>query len=96
MNCQELSQEQITEMAIAILRATDDGNNLAPIDLKIIELAINHGLNEKGLVRFDELYRNATKPDGYTAPYLFGIEHLTIDHHGSVLWKRCRCRDLPS
>ena len=64
-----------------------NGNNLAPIDLKIIELAINHGLNEKGLVRFDELYRSATKPDGYTAPYLFGIEHLTIDHHGNVLWK---------
>jgi len=87
MNCRELSQDQISEMAIAVLRATDDGNNLAPIDLQIIELAINHGLNEKGLVRFDELYRNATKPEGYTASYLFGIEHLTVDHHRHILWK---------
>ncbi len=87
MNCQELSQDQITEMAIAVLRATDDGNGLAPVDLALVELAVNRRLNAAGLVRFDELYRNATQPDGYTAPYLFGIEHLTIDHQRHILWR---------
>ncbi len=87
MRCPELSQDRITEMAIAVLRATDDGNGLAPADLAFVELALNRGLNAAGLVRFVELHDNATKHGGYTAPWLFGIEHLTIDHHRHILWK---------
>lgn len=87
MSGSELCHDAISEMAITILRATHDGDNLAPVDLVLVELAINRQLNAVGLVRFDELYRNATKPVGYTAPFLFGIEHLTIDHHGNILWK---------
>jgi hypothetical protein len=74
-------------MAIAILRATDDGNGLAPVDLALIELAVNRRLDSSSLVRFAELHENATRPSGYTAPWLFGIEHLTIDRHRHILWK---------
>lgn len=87
MSCSELSQDQITEMAIAVLRATDDGNGLAPVDLAIVELAVNRRLDSSGLIRFAELHENAAKPGGYTAPWLFGIEHLTIDHLRHILWK---------
>ena len=87
MICPELSQDQITEMAVAVLRATDDGNGLAPVDLALIELAVNQRLDSSGLLRFAELHENATKPSGYMAPWLFGIEHLTVDHHRRILWK---------
>jgi hypothetical protein len=74
-------------MAVAVLRSTNDGNGLAPVDLALIELAVNRRLDSIGLVRFAELDENATRPSGYTAPWLFGIEHLTIDHHRHILWK---------
>jgi hypothetical protein len=66
---------------------THDGNRLAPADLKLVQLAINNMLDRDGLTLFQHLYDNATKPGGYTAPYLFGIEHLTIDKQGRVFWR---------
>jgi len=39
-------------MAIEILKATNDGDNLAPVDLKLVELAVNRYLNEAGEVAF--------------------------------------------
>jgi hypothetical protein len=87
MNNPSVSRIEITDMAIAILQATSDGDKLAPADLKLVELAVNDMLNPKGIVVFHQLYENVTKPHGYTAPYLFGIEHLTIDHHRYIRWK---------
>ncbi len=81
------TKDQITDMAIAILRATKDGDMLAPHHLKLVELAVNNMLNEDGLVLFQGLHSNATKAGGYTTPFLFGIEHLTIDQHGVVRWR---------
>ncbi len=82
-----LTRDQITDMAIVILRATNDGDTLASHDLKLVELAVNNTLNEDGVAMFQALYGNATKPGGYTAPFLFGIENLTIDQHGVVRWR---------
>lgn len=82
-----LTRDQITDMAIVILRATNDGDTLASRDLKLVELAVNNTLNEDGVAMFQALYGNATKPGGYTAPFLFGIENLTIDQHGVVRWR---------
>lgn len=82
-----LTRDQITDMAIAILRATKDGDMLAPHHLKLVELAVNNMLNEDGLALFHALHSNATKAGGYTTPFLFGIENLTIDHHGVVRWR---------
>ncbi len=81
------TRDQITGMAIAILRATKDGDMLAPHHLKLVELAVNNMLNEEGLALFQGLYGNATKAGGYTTPFLFGIENLTIDQHGVVRWR---------
>lgn len=82
-----LTRDQIFAMAIAILRATKDGDMLAPHHLKLVELAINNMLDEDGVAMFQTLYGNATKPGGYTAPFIFDIEHLTIDQHGVVRWR---------
>jgi hypothetical protein len=87
MNGPQLSRHDIAEMVIAILRATDDGDELDPVDLKLVELAINGNLNASGLGRLYALQQNATKPEGYTVPWLFGIEHLTIDLDRNICWK---------
>ena len=77
----------LIDNAIEILRATHDGNDLAPPHLKLVELAVNGFLNDQGKFAFEELYRNALKPEGYTVPWFHSIEHLTRDHEGFVRWK---------
>ena len=87
MNLPILTRDQLLDMAVAILRATNDGDILSLADLKLVQLSINNTLDPDGTALFQELYDNATKPGGYTVPYLFGIEHLTIDQQGLVLWR---------
>jgi hypothetical protein len=43
---------------IEILRATHDGDDLSPLDLKLTELAINGFLSEKGVEAFNALLAN--------------------------------------
>jgi hypothetical protein len=78
------------ELACDILRATKDGDELAPPDLKLLELAVNGFLNEAGKGSFLELHRNATKPEGYTVPWFLGIEHMTRDHERYIYWMGVR------
>lgn len=66
MKMKRISQGRITEMAIAILEATSDGDKLSPSDLKLVELSVNGMLDSDGIVRFRQLHENATKPEGYT------------------------------
>ena len=77
----------VTDKAIEILQATGDGDKLAPPHLKLVELAVNGMLNATGERAFEELYCNATRPEGYTVPWFHGIENLTRDHEGYVRWK---------
>jgi len=78
------------ELACDILRATKDGEELAPPDLKLVELAANGHLNTAGEAAFMDLHRNATKPAGYTVPWFLGIEHMTRDHQRYLYWKGVR------
>ncbi len=73
------------DQAIEILGATNDGDDLAPEHLKLVELVVNGWVNEAGEVAFQELYESVKA--GYKKPWLHGIEHLTIDHEGYVYWK---------
>lgn len=75
-----------SEMACAILHATNDGDNLAPLHLGLVELAVNNSLNAAGEDAFKELY-DSVIVGTYSPPWFHGIEHLTIDHIGYVLWK---------
>ena len=73
-------------LACEILRATRDGDDLSPRDLKLVELMVNGECNESGEAAFDVLHKRVM--DGSYAPdWLQGVEHLTRDHAGYVYWK---------
>jgi hypothetical protein len=42
---------------VKILQKTNDGNDLTPKDLKIVEMAVNGHLNDEGWKYFDDLYK---------------------------------------
>ena len=73
------------EKALFILEKTNDGTDLSPEHLKLVETAVNGWLSESGEVAFDELYKNVK--GRYKKPWFHGIEHLTIDYKGYVYWK---------
>jgi len=73
------------EMGIEILQKTKDGNDLDPIHLKLVEMAVNGFLNENGMDAFRCLHEEVMK--GYRKPWFHGIEHLSLDHDGYVYWK---------
>lgn len=72
--------------AIEILRATHDGEDLDPSHLALVQSAVNHNLTEEGVRIFDALHQQAICGT-YQKPWLFDIEHLTIDHIGNVRWR---------
>ena len=76
------------DKSIEILRRTNDGDDLSPLHLKLVELAANGWLSEQGEVAFEELYQSALK--GYTKPWHCGVEHVTKDHAGYIYWKGVR------
>jgi len=73
-------------MAVDILRATRDGNDLSPRDLRLVELAANNLLSVQGAVRLQDLHDRVLLGT-YRPEWLHGIEHLTMDHKGYVYWK---------
>ena len=76
----------ICEKAIEILNKSNDGNDLDPAELKIVEMAVNGFLNEDGIESFNQLHESV-RSGNYHKPYLCGIEHLTRDHEGYIYWK---------
>ena len=75
----------INDMACAILQKTNDGDDLAPEHLGMLESAVNGFLTEKGEVVFTELYDSVMK--GYTKPWFLGVENFTQDLEGYVYYK---------
>ncbi len=74
------------DQAIEILRLTHDGDDLDPIQLKLVENAVNGFLNDKGIEVFDKLYTTVIEGK-YKKPSFHGFDNLTIDHIGYVYWK---------
>ena len=72
-------------MSIEILQKTNDGEDLAPHHLSLLQSAVNGFLTEAGDVAFCELYQLVKT--GYKKPFFHGIENMTIDHIGYVYWK---------
>jgi hypothetical protein len=75
----------LTDNAIEILQRTRDGEDLDPRHLNLVEAAVNGHLNANGLVLFQDLLRQVQK--GYVKPWFHGVEHITRNHEGYVLWK---------
>lgn len=74
------------EKALTILRSTNDGDFLAPVHLRLVEVMVNGFGDETARENFEKLYA-ACKDSSYTPPVLNGVEHMTIDHHGYVRYK---------
>lgn len=72
-------------MACEILRKTNDGDDLDPQHLWLVQEAVNGFLNDQGWEAFQELYDNALK--GYKHPWFHGIENLIRRQSGYVYWK---------
>ena len=78
-------ESEVHEKAIEIIQRTNDGEDLAPRHLKLVENAVNGFLTEEGMHAFRDLHAQVMK--GYVKPWFCGIEHLTIDHEGYVYWR---------
>jgi len=78
--------KETCDKACEILKRTNDGDDLDPKHLKLVEMAVNGFLNEAGITAFNDLYTTVTAP-GYVKPFFHNIQHLTIDHAGYVYWK---------
>jgi len=77
--------QSVCDKACEILQKTNDGDDLDPRHLKLLEMAVNGFLNDVGETAFEELYTNVQA--GYQKPWFHDIEHLIRNHEGYVLWK---------
>ena len=78
--------ETQVRLAIDILRASNDGNDLDPVALHLVEVAANGRLNEKGvqlLTTMCEKLRQGT----WRPFWLHGIPQLSAKADGTVLWR---------
>jgi len=48
------------DKSIEILSKTNDGDSLEPLELYIVECAVNDTLNTKGWKKFEEIYQKHT------------------------------------
>mgnify|MGYP000849561059 CR=1 FL=1 len=71
---------------LTILQKTNDGNDLSPEHLKLVELGVNGYLNQAGLAALDSLYESV-EAGTYTKPYHLGVEFMTRDHEGFIYFK---------
>jgi hypothetical protein len=78
------------KQAIEVLQKTNDGNDLSPFHLKILEMAVNGHLNDDGIKLFQAEIYTPVANGAYRKPWFHGIEHLTIRHSGYVYWKNAR------
>lgn len=75
-----------SEKAIEILQRTNDGDDLSPKHLWLVEVAVNGGLSELGKEAFDDLHKTVMAGT-YKPPWFHDIEGLTINHNGYVFWR---------
>ncbi len=81
-----MSEKSIIDKALDIIGRTNDGNSLSPTHLKLVELAVNGQLNDKGITVFDALHKQVMDGE-YRQPYLNDVEFMTRDHEGYVYFK---------
>jgi len=77
--------QSVCDKACFILQKTNDGEDLSPEHLYLLQEMVNGNLNELGEQEFEKLYQSVMV--GYVKPCFHGIDHLTLDHKGFVRWK---------
>jgi len=78
-------EQTVCDKACRIIHDTNDGEDLSPGHLYLVQEAVNDRLNAEGKQAFEDLFQSVLS--GYKAPWFHGIEHLTTDHQGYVRWK---------
>ncbi len=81
-----MERAEICNMGCEILRGTNDGDDLSPNDLGLVEMAVNGECNEGGLIAFRDLHERVVAGT-YHPQWFRGIKHMTIDHEGYIFWK---------
>lgn len=76
----------LIDKALKILENTNDGNDLTPQHLKLLENGVNGFLNDKGAVTLDELYKTVEAGQYKRSAYL-GVEFMDRDSEGYVYFK---------
>jgi len=74
------------DKACEILERTNDGNDLDPVHLSLLQDAVNGYLSEKGKEMFTELHEQVTVT-GYVKPWFMDVEHVTVDNEWYIYWK---------
>lgn len=73
------------QLGIKILQHSNDGDDLSPRHLKLVEMGANGYLNDAGIA---ELERIAAEVEADTyQDWYFGIKGLWLDHQGYVYYK---------
>lgn len=80
-----MQSQSIFDIACEILQKTNDGNDLSPGHLSMVQHAVNGNLTEKGETAFYALHKMVL--DGYKKPWYHDIEHMTQDLDGYIYWK---------
>jgi hypothetical protein len=73
------------DKAIAILQATSDGDKLAPVDLSLVESAVNGFITSEGIEAFNKLHKTVAAGE-YKQPWFHGIEKGTKVEHYEQPW----------
>ncbi|VTU42108.1 MULTISPECIES: hypothetical protein [unclassified Variovorax] len=76
-----------SDMAIAILQKTNDGDDLSPSDLHLLEGAVNGRLTSRAVELFEAMHRNVTEGTYATWQRTYLAPHLTKAPDGNVYWK---------
>lgn len=80
--------ENLHDTCLNILEDTNDGEDLDPQDLALVELALNQQLDEPSLKLIEGLEKAVR--EGYKKPWFHGIENLTINTGGYVFWREAQ------
>lgn len=76
------------QKAIAILEKTNNGSNLAPRHLNLVQLVVNKHASDYGLEAFDKLYEQIIKGTyDKSKIYFYNVEHMTKDSVGYIYYK---------
>lgn len=62
-------------IALEILQHTNDGDDLSPSHLYLLQGFVNNGLNEQGVEKMKQIHREVMAGN-YKKPWLCGVEHL--------------------
>ena len=82
----EIDISKRCEVSIEILQKTNDGDDLEPWHLSLLENAVNNNLTEAGWERLIKIH-DEVLAGTYKKPWFHDVENLTVDHVGYVYWK---------